>query len=599
MPGQQVSELIFNRVRDAIKQALQDEDQLITKWSQEAGNNIGTAAIESASILEGGILGVLGDIPVLGTVAEVALEPLKVLLGRAGGVVEGVTLGWALGSALYPTLRAFILPFEHAVQDATQNEIHDPQTAADLVARGLIQHGHGADEAGGGGFDGDHFDRLVGLATTHPEVAALMELFRREVVDQGFVLTTLKRLGYSDEAAGKLITLERNLLSPADLALASLRGILSDETRDAYARQVGITPDDMQVLIGNTGEPLGLMELLEAYRRGFIDKERLERGIRQSRVRNEWIPTAEALRYSPMSTADAVRAVVENYITSDQGGKIAQQNGLMPEHWPIMVESWGRPLAHEQMASLVHRGKASRQQFDQAMRESDIKNKYIDQSFEVAERLLPERLIVQAIKFNAIDLKTGARMLLQLGYSQESVSILLKLGLHEAQPKAHELTSSQIVTLYEQGTLHKDQALQHLEAIHFSPADASYLIQLADTRTHLKEIAQEQQAIRSEYILSRLTADAAETQLHEIGLSPAQAAHLITVWNRERRRVSKTLSVTEITHAVHEQTLQWEPALRLLLGLGYSEHDAEILLLSNGGVPPQQRRPTGGAGLAP
>lgn len=599
MPGQQVSELIFNRVRDAIKQALQDEDALISKWSQEAGNNVGTAAIESMSVKGGGIVGllggILGEVPILG-------YPFKVLadmLGNAGGIVEGVTLGWALGTAIYPALRALLLPIIHETNAITTNEVHDPTTAADLVARGLMQPGHGADEAAGGGFDGDHFDRLVGLATTHPDVSALMELFRREVVDQSFVLTTLNRLGYSDEAARKLVALEQNLLSPADLALARLRGIIDDATMEAYARQVGITPADMQVLIGNTGEPLGLMEMLEAYRRGFIDKPTLERGIRQSRVRDEWIPTAEALRYAPMSTSDAVRAVVENYITSDQGLKIAQENGLMPEHWPVMVESWGRPLAHEQMASLVHRGLASREQFDQAMRESDIKDKYIGQSFEVADRLLPERLIVQAIHFNAIDLKTGARMLLQLGYNQEATGILLKLGLHEAQGKAHDLTASQIVTLYEEGTLHRDQAIQHLAAIHYSTQNAEYLLGLADTRAHLKEVGQEQQALRSEYILSKLTADQAIAQLREIGLSQAQAQHLITVWNRERRRVSKTLSVTEITHAVHQGTLDYNQALALLLGLGYSNHDAEILILSNGGTRPTPPRPTGGAGLGP
>lgn len=585
MPGERVADLLQNAIRVAVGDAIADKQSTLDEVSREAANNIGTAQIEAMSLGSGGLLGavegLLGDIPVIGRL----LDPIKLILGPAGGMVEGVTLGWALGTAIYPALRAFLLPLIHGVNDFTQNEIHDPQDAAEMVSRGLMEHGHGADEAAGGGYDGDHFNRMVALADTHPDVSTLMELFRRRVIDQEFVFTTLQRLGYRDQAANALIALERNLLSPADLALAFLRGEIDESTLQEYAREVGITPADMNVLIGNTGEPPGLMQLLEAYRRGFIDTATLERGIRQSRVRDEWISTVEKLRYEPMSTSDAVRAVVENYMSDQEGAVIAQQNGLEPKHWRFLVESWGRPLAHQEMGSLVHRGLASRKQFDQAMRESDIKDKYIEQSFQTTTRLLPERLIVSAIHYNAITLQEGSKKLLQLGYDRESVSILLKLGLHEAQVRPHELTQGQITTLYEQGTLHGNEARQHLEAIGYSKQNADYLISLADMRAHIAQVRAEQNATRVSYLAGGIDRNEAIRELHAAGISDAQAQHLISLWDREKRRAARTLTEAQIVKAAKAGTFKYDEAVTLLEATGYSRANATVLLNSNGVIP--------------
>lgn len=583
MAGERISDLIFFKVREAVGQAIKDQQDTLDEVSREAANNIGTAQIEAMSLSGGGLLGFFAEfLPI-----SPLIEPLKLILGSSGGIVEGVTVGWALGTALYPVFQALLLPFIHAVNDATQNEIHDPTTAADLVARGLTTHSHGADEAAGGGFDGDHFNRLVGLGTTHPDATVLAELHRRGIVDTSFVTTTLKRLGYSDEAIPHLMGLERTLLSPADLALAELRGVISSQVMYEYAAQLGVTQADMDVLVGDTGEPPAPQELLFAYRRGFIDKNRLEHGIRQSRIRNEWLDVIEMLRFAPMSTADAIRAVVQNYMHPTDAQAIAEQNGLEPTHFEPLLLSAGRPLAHGEMASLVHRGLASRAQFDQAMRESDIKDKYLQQSFELGERLLPERIIVQALKFGAISTQDAAKRLMQLGYSQASAAILLKLGIHESEVRPHELTANQIATLYENGTIHRDEAVKHMESIGYSAANANYVLTLADMRLHIKEVTAEEKAIRLSYLASGITADQARSQLQGIGVNAAQAEHLISVWNREKHRAARTLSEAQIVKAAVNQTIAYDEAVTLLEASGYTRSDATILLQSNGATIPK------------
>lgn len=528
------------------------------------------------------ITNIVGDIPIIGSIIDRPLKVFEDVENSGGKFGRGIGLGYLTGYAGYQLLQPYLREATHFIENLAQSQIFDPQTAADLAARGIISDEFAHSEAGGGGLDTPHENWLIDAAQTRPDVVTLLQLLNRDLTTDGEVDGALQRLGYQPNWRESLKGLRRQLLSPADLALAFLRTSITRETMEGYAKQLGVTVDDMQVLIDNTGEPPGPEQLMEALRRGFIDRERFDRGIRQSRVRDEWVDVEYALRLQPMSVADSVRAVVENYITEDEGKAIAELNGLEPKYYHTLVESWGRPLSHEQMGSLYYRGLASRKQFDQAMRESDIKNKYINQSFELTRRLLPERLIVQAIHYNAVSMKDGARMLMELGYDQQTTGVVLKLGLHEQQGLAHQLTRAEIVSLYEDQVLSKDQALQHLVTLGYTEQNARYVLTIADTANHAKEVRAEELAIRSSYLAKGIDKVQAHAQLLTIGLSASQADHMISVWDREAHRAERVLTEAQIVKAAKEGTITADDGLALLIGAGYSPPNARILLLSNG-----------------
>jgi hypothetical protein len=578
------AERIAAYFRQAIAGAITDSKDTLDQIAVDGGNAASDGIVGSVGDIFSFLGSVLGLLPGLGPAESAALDAIKTVAGGGGKLGSGFGHGYLVAYALWQLLEPVTLPIKHFVNAATTNEIFDPQTAADLVARKIITSDFGGSESSGGGLDVPHFNQLAEAALVFPALPETIELLRRGQINADQAIKNLHRNKIPPDQVDHLLSLARTLLTPADLALAELRGAITSDQAKAYALTLGVDPADFDTLVANTGEPLGLMELLEAYRRDFIDRDTLERGIRQSRVRNEWIDTAEKLRYSPMSTADAVRAVVENYITADQGAVFAQQNGLMPEHWPILVESWGRPLAHMEMASLVHRGLASRSQFDQAMRESDIKDKYIGQSFEVATRLLPERLIVTAIRYGAITLQDGSKRLLQLGYEPENVAILLKLGLAEQHGASHALTRTQIGQLYADGILKRADAIAKLVALKYSQQDAEYMLQLLDTQAHAKELKAETAAIRVSYLANGIDAVRAEQQLTALGIAPDQAQHLIHVWDREKHRAARVLSEAQVVKAAKNKTITPADALSLLVAAGYDQHDASILLVSNGVV---------------
>lgn len=589
-----VGELLRDKLRKAIAEALSDSEDMLDKIAKDGGNAASHGII--------GDVGLLSDFLSTGILALIALDPPVGLAVETIKEAEGSGGKWSIigafaymmGYTMFQSLMPLFEPMQHAIGNALQTEIFDPQTAAELQVKGIIGEQFGRSEAAGGNLAGDHYDKLVAAAQTRPPLAELLALLNRGVFDEGEVKANLTRLGYDAATQTALLNLKRNLLGGADLALGLLRQDITQEQAAAYAETIGISAEDLTILYNNTGEPPGPEQLLFLWRRGFIDQSRLERGIRQSRIRPEWIDAVENLRYVPMSTEEAIKASIENYLTKDQARAIADQNGLEADHFDPLWLSWGRPLAHGEMGSLVHRGLASRDQFNQAMRESDIKDKYIDQSFLTTQRLIPERLIVEGIKFGAIDMTEGASRLMALGYDQADTGLLLKLGLNQQASTAHALTRSQITTLYSDGILSRADAKTHLTGLGYSAQDSELMLQIVDTQNHAKEVKAEVDTVRFNYLADAVDKQTAENELTKLGESPAQAQHNVQLWDREKRRAAKTLSEGQIVKAGKAGTLSFDNALNLLVAMGYSRENAAILLNSNGVLIAPS---TGGVGI--
>jgi hypothetical protein len=581
-----LADLIGQRVREAVAGALEDSKAELMEIAKAGGHEASGGLLGDVKNITTILDGIAGTVA---TIVGLAFPPLGIVKAAedAGGKLgTGFGVGYFLGSAVFEALKPALIPLNHAVADLAQTEVFDPATAAMLEAKGIIDNAKGRSEAAGGNLSGEHYDKLVASVKQRPEIVMLLEMLRRGLIDQTVVGEALQHHGYGPEWHTDILALQRELLSPADLALADLRGNMDANAAIAYAAKLGVDAADFDTLKLNTGEPPGVMELLFAYRRGFIDQPRLERGIRQSRVRNEWIDVIEKLRYSPMSTADAARAVVENYLPEPEGAKIAEQNGLEPSHWQYIHESWGRPLAHGEMLELYHRGLADRGQVDQAFRESNQKDKYRDQSFELGRRLLPERMIVQAIAHGALDMVTGATKLLEHGYTQEDANILLRLGLSEQKSTSKELSRSQVVSLYEQGLITRNDALQHLTGLKYAIGDSDLMLQLADTTRHAKALKAEVQHIRTLYVGAHIDDLDAENQQVAAGITQAQAASNVALWKRERGKATRNLTEAQILKAATSKTIPGLQALAALQAIGYSAYDAEILLVSHGVTKP-------------
>jgi hypothetical protein len=418
----------------------------------------------------------------------------------------------------------------------------------------------------------------VSLATSFPAITDSLELLRRGLItsDQFYAWSSLNSVPL--EVAAILIKLRELPVSVADAALAVLRGNLTKAQGEAIASQNGYSAASFETIINNTGEPPGAEQLLEAYRRGIISKATLERGILQSRYRNEWIPTIEALRYSPMSTADAVDAVIQNHLTASQAAKIADENGLDPGSVTTLIETAGSPLSRTEMSDLYNRGLATQVEFDQALNESRLKPKYTAHAFQLRTRIPQVGELSAALLDGTITQHEAVAKIVELGYSAADATLLASAGIASRTKAYRDKVVASIETLYHDGIISQADATSGITSMGFDATEASLIVKSADFRREATVITAAVRGVRTKYLGHHVTANQAIGYLNKIGLPSAQVEYLMRVWEIEAGAFTKLLTEAQIIKGMKGNLITPQDAESRLIALGYTQGDADLLL---------------------
>lgn len=467
------------------------------------------------------------------------------------------------------------------VYDTVRSNPHmlpDVGTIAQLVASLRIGAAEGIDAIAAQGIDNGWATQLVSLATTFPAMTDALEMLRRGIITTDQLALWGAFNSIPEDIVGLYLELKDSPISIADAALAVLRGNLTQAEGEAIASANGFTAASFQTVIDNTGEPPGTDQLLEAYRRGIIDKATIERGILQSRYRNEWIPTIEQLRYSPMSTADAVDAVVQNHLTSAQAASIADQNGLDPNAVDTLIATAGSPLSRTEMSELYNRGLATEAEFNQALNESRLKPKYTKHAFELRTRIMQPGELSRALQDGVISQKDAVAKAMESGYSVADATLLVNAGIAAKTKTYRDKVVSSIETLFLDGIISQADAVSGIISMGYNQSEAALIVQATEFRQQATVITSAVHGVRTKYLGHHVTSNQATGYLNQIGLPSAQVAFLMSIWDIERGAYTKLLTEAQIIKAVGDKLITLQDGGDRLLALGYSQVDAQLLL---------------------
>lgn len=453
-----------------------------------------------------------------------------------------------------------------------------PEEMAGMTAKGTFDRAKTYDLSGGAGYSSDIVDGLLNAAYSYPDLDTALQLLRRKLVSDGDVGTYLTRNGIPASVQGHLIALQRQLLTPADLADMVVRGIKTQSEAADVASQWGIVPADFGALVEDTGEPLALMQLLEAFRRGFIDEARLVRGILQSRVKDEWVDVAEKLRFSPMSVADAVNATVQNHMDAATANTIAEQNGLEPGQVNILLETAGEPLSRTEMEDLYNRGEASQDEVDQALRESRLKDKYVTQAFQLHRKIIPIFTLERALRYGGITHEDAVRIAMESGYSQADSNIIVESGSGQRTQTYKDKTVSAVESMYESNLIPEGDAASLISGMGYSQEESSFILKAAEFRRQAHAVTQVVNAVRSKYLAHRITQHEASGFLDAAGIPAPQRDYNIALWNIERDANVRTLTEAQVVKAVKLKLISADEGNARLVAMGYTSDDAALLL---------------------
>lgn len=367
-------------------------------------------------------------------------------------------------------------------------------------------------------------------------------------------------------------------LPPATLAEMVVKGIMGQPEAETIAGMSGTTAADLDLLVQDTGEPPAVQELLFAFRRGIIDQARLEHGIRQGRTKNEWIDVLEALRFQPMTPATAVAAAVQGHLTDQQARQKWAEGGFDPGDYDAAYQTAGRPPGPSELQELVNRGIITDAEFVAAVRESDIKDKYIPLLEKLRVYLPPPRTVTTLLKENAISHQQALQLLGDYGVQPADAQAYLT-GATAQKVAAHKaLAVTTIEALYHDHLVDRGQAERMIESLGYTQPDANFILTVQDLKREQAYAERAIGAVHTQYVGHKISELQARAVLQELGVQPPAIGHLITVWTHELQAHVRTLTPAQWVAAVKLQLATPEDALTELKAMGYSDRDARLTI---------------------
>jgi hypothetical protein len=516
------------------------------------------------------------------------LRPLFSALGREQGqawaMIGGFATSAALGGGLLDLLNNYLNPVIHPLIRLSPNGILSPDQNAAIGARRLETSWSPKRDSASGGIDADVYESLVKLHRALPTITDIWQLMNRGELSKEDARKMLRHYGHYDEHIDRILGLKETELTAAEVAAMWNRGIFDTPEAHRLARRVGTSVEQMDRMLELGGEPPAPQELLLAWRRGIITEAQVDRALRQSPLRFEWIPIIKSLQWQPLPLAEAADAVNQGHLTREAAGEVARDHGVRDEDFQVIVDNAGIPPGPQTVLDWANRGLITEAEGLQMLYESRIKNRWVPTYFKSRHEVMPPETVRLMYSRGALTRDDAIRRLQARGYSPEDAAIVINGAVAEKTEKERDLTVAQIRDLFTDRLISEQDALSMLDGAGYAPEEAQFILDLgllARMRRYINAVITR---IRTGYVTGNLTEQDAQTRLDQLGIPADSKDEMLSLWGLERDSVTRTLTTAQITAAVKKGFMSSEDAFRRLVGSGYSDADATIILQLAGAI---------------
>lgn len=366
-------------------------------------------------------------------------------------------------------------------------------------------------------------------------------------------------------------------LTGVELAELVVRGVETQADAAQLALDVGLEGWRFDRLVAIAGNPPGPEELLLAYRRGIIDRARLEHGIRQGRIKNEWIDVVEALQYRPAGVGEAVAAAVQGHLDPEASKRKAAEAGLNPDDWQWVFDTAGNPPGPEHMIDLMHRGVLTRDQVAQGMRESRLKNKYIDAMLTGGYHLPPMRTVIGLGHKGLLTKDQVLTKLLALGFHPDDAAVMATEATADKLATAKDLARTQVVDGYMDRLYDRAGATGMLVDLGYDTTEAGFLLDLADHARQRRFTDGAVTRFHSLFVRWKISRPDCSVALDQLGVPAAQRDDLLRLWDLERTADAPDLSVAQWGGLLRRGAIDPDRHQAEMVKRGYTVEEAGFL----------------------
>jgi hypothetical protein len=376
-------------------------------------------------------------------------------------------------------------------------------------------------------------------------------------------------------------------LSPEASAEALIRNLIDPVAAEAEAKMTGMNGARFAIQRGLAGQPPGSQELLQLWNRGDIDEPDVDRGLRQSRLRPEWIEKVKRLRFYLPPVADLVRFGVREVYSPEQRAFL-QLDADYPEAMTADAEKlglserdarrywaahWNLP-SYTEATEMLHRGFLTRSQFDDLLRAQDYAPTWRGKLRDIAARIPPLSDMIRFAVREVYDPAKRAALGLDAEFPEAFAGQAALHGMSEAHARE-----------YWAAHWHLPSATQGFQMLHRKEIDLAELDGLLKAldyptlwRDRLRNIAYHVPGridLRRMLQEGLITPAEARTGYEHLGYRPADAARMVALAQASGSTTAKGLTASDLAAEYEGLLISRAEYVSELRGLGYPAAAAE------------------------
>lgn len=395
-------------------------------------------------------------------------------------------------------------------------------------------------------------------------------------------------------------------LSAAEAAAAVVSGQIPPERGFQYAARAGVPDADFRVMLDTAGQTLAPGQLLDLLNRREIDQTDVERYLRESNLKDKFIPLLLKLRYNLLGASDYIRFAVKDVYTKD--AKLAAD---LQEDFPEQVadklsrlgyspdDAMGAWMAHWELPSptqvyeMYHRGLIGEAEVKDYLKQADYSPKWRQFLLDISFNPLTRVDVRRAYKLGVVTLEQVAKTYRDLGYDATNAKILADFTQQDAdleRQQERELlvgpTKTSALAMYKARRIDENTLRQVLANLKYPKETVDrYIadIEFARAADHRDDVAA---ALKSAYVKALRSRDDTIILLRKAGWDGELLDQLLETWDLLRevtelqphQVTTRDLTKGEIITGYAERIIPPETASAQLVALGYDENETTTLL---------------------
>ena len=400
-------------------------------------------------------------------------------------------------------------------------------------------------------------ERLRQIAYEHSrpqllDVASTLEYIKRNPRSEDLVIHNLTRAGYDSNKITQLKSLITQPLGLIENTVALRRKFITPETYEEKLRILGLAPDDIELAekLSMQLPPIG--DLIRMVVRDTFEPDVVESG-----------QLSEGFEQFPLETAEELG--INNYWAE--------------KYWQA---HWELPSL-QQGFEMLHRDKIDEQDLLALFKAADLAPGYWEPMQAISYRPYTRVDVRRMHALGVLDESQVLRSYLDLGYDQEKAANLTAFTLayndstkKVEKAKNRDLTKSDIIGMYNDGVLEKDQTFNYLMDIGYSDSEATVLIEREDIQADIKERKADIENVINQAKIKAITYEDAQDRLASLDLTRTETNRALASLSRASQTRTRTPSKTDLDNWLALNLITSGDYAEELRTLGYADRYVDL-----------------------